>query len=133
MIVLDASAAIELVLGSRRGQRVAERIRDPRTTIHVPHLLTVEGAQVLRRLELAGALDAQRASEALDDLCDLDAERYDHEPLLSRAWALRRNLTAYDAVYVALAESLDATLVTFDRRLARAPGTSATVEVLPAR
>jgi predicted nucleic acid-binding protein len=130
VIVLDASAAVELLLGTDDGALVADRIDDPAETIQVPHLLSIEVAQVLRRLVAAGDIRPNRAVDALDDLADLDAERYPHEPFLVRMFALRANLTAYDAAYVALAEALDAPLVTFDQRLARAPGNRATVELL---
>jgi predicted nucleic acid-binding protein len=130
VIVLDASAAVELLLGTDDGALVADRIDDPAETIQVPHLLSIEVAQVLRRLVAAGDIRPNRAVDALDDLADLDAERYPHEPFLVRMFALRANLTAYDAAYVALAEALDAPLVTFDQGLARAPGNRATVELL---
>lgn len=130
MIVLDASAAVELLLATANGDRVVERIADPAASIHVPHLLSVEVAQVLRRLAVAGTVSRARAAGALDDLADLDAERYPHEPFLPRMFALRDNLTAYDAAYVALAEVLAAPLVTFDGRLAGAPGHRATVQLL---
>ena len=130
MIVLDASAAVELLLATANGDRVVERIADPAASIHVPHLLSVEVAQVLRRLVAAGTVSRARAAGALDDLADLDAERYPHEPFLPRMFALRDNLTAYDAAYVALAEVLAAPLVTFDGRLAGAPGHRATVQLL---
>jgi predicted nucleic acid-binding protein len=130
VIVLDASAAVELLLGTDEGALVADRIDDPAETIQVPHLLSVEVAQVLRRLVAAGDIRPNRAVDALDDLADLDAGRFPHEPFLVRMFALRANLTAYDAAYVALAEALDAPLVTFDQRLARAPGNRATVELL---
>ena len=130
MIVLDASAAVELLLATANGDRVVERIADPAASIHVPHLLSVEVAQVLRRLVAAGTVSRARAAGALDDLADLDAERYPHEPFLPRMFALRDNLTAYDAAYVALAEVLAAPLMTFDGRLAGAPGHRATVQLL---
>ena len=130
MIVLDASAAVELLIGTGNGDLVADRIADPAESLHVPHLLAVEVAQVLRRLVAVGELRPGRAVDALDDLADLDAERYPHEPFLTRIFALRANLTAYDAAYVALAETLDAPVVTFDCRLAGAPGNRATVELL---
>ena len=121
MIVLDASALVELLLGSPRGHAVAERIAEPTLALHVPHLADVEVAQALRRFVLDGELDAAQAAAALEDLRSLDVERHGHEPLLTRIWALRQNLTAYDAVYVALAEALEATLLTCDGRLARSP------------
>jgi predicted nucleic acid-binding protein len=130
VIVLDASAAVEMLLATEWGERVLDRVGDPAETIHVPHLLAVEVAQVLRRLVTAGDVSAPRAAAALEDLADLDADRYAHEPFLARMHALRANLTAYDAAYVALAEVLDAPLVSFDRRLAAAPGHRATIVLL---
>lgn len=120
MIVLDASAAIELLLGTPAGALVAERLFDPGESLHAPELLDLEVAQVLRRYERARILDAARAAAALHDLADLPLERYSHRLLLPRAWELRANLTIYDAAYVALAELLDATLLTGDATLARA-------------
>ena len=130
MIVLDASAAVELVLATGNGDLVVGRIADPAVSIHAPHLLSIEVAQVMRRLVAAGEVAAPRAAGALDDLADLDIERYAHEPFLPRIFALRANVSAYDAAYLALAEVLDAPWVTFDRRLAGAPGHRATVELL---
>jgi predicted nucleic acid-binding protein len=130
MIVLDASALVELLLGTRVGRSLTTRIADPATSLHVPHLADVEVAQTLRRYVREGDLDAASGAEALEDLAALDLERHSHEPLLGRVWALRQNLTAYDAVYVALAEALDAKLLTCDSRLARAPGMARRVELL---
>jgi predicted nucleic acid-binding protein len=90
----------------------------------------LEVAQVLCRHAGAGALTPTRAREALLDLHDLDIQRYGHDVLLERIWALRHNCTAYDAAYLALAEALDAPLLTFDRGLAGVPGATAEVEVL---
>lgn len=128
MIVLDASVIVELLLGTARGRSIAARIEDPALGLHAPHLADVEVAQALRRYVRDGELDAASAMAALDDLRSLDLERHAHEPLLDRVWALRANLTAYDAVYVALAEALDTTLLTCDGRLARAPGMVGRVE-----
>jgi predicted nucleic acid-binding protein len=122
MIVLDASAIIELLLGTQRGRAVAARIADPALALHVPHLADIEVVQAIRRYVRDGDLTAAAAAAAIADLRALDLERHPHEPLLDRVWALRQNLTAYDAVYIALAEALDAILLTCDRRLARAPG-----------
>ena len=130
MIVLDASALVELLLQTRVGRAIASRVADPTLGLHVPHLVDVEVAQVLRRFVREGEIDAPAAAEALDDLRDLDLQRHAHEPLLDRVWALRQNLTAYDAAYVALAEVLDAVLLTCDRRLSRAAGIACRVEVL---
>ena len=130
MIVLDASAIVELLLGTDQGRLVAARIADPGLGLHAPHLVDVEVAQALRRYVREGELKPASAAAALEALRALDLERHGHEPLLDRVWALRENLTAYDAVYVALAEALDSTLLTCDGRLARAPGVSRRVEVV---
>lgn len=122
MIVLDASAIVELLLDTAAGRRVAILLEDPALAIHVPHLVDVEVASALRRLARDGSIDADEAEAALDDLRALDLQRHSHEPLLDRVWALRENLTAYDAIYIALAEALDGTLITFDAKLARHKG-----------
>lgn len=131
MIVLDASAVMELLLGTERGRAIADRIADPALGLHVPHLVDVEVAQALRRLVEYGELDQDDARVALEDLRALDLERHAHEPLFDRIWSLRKNLTAYDATYVALAEALDATVLTCDGRLARTPGIGKRVELVP--
>ncbi len=130
MIVLDASAIVELLIGTSRGQAVAARIADAALGLHVPHLADVEVAQALRRYQRDGELEAGEAASAIDHLGQLDLERHSHEPLLQRVWALRENLTAYDAVYVALAEALDTKVLTCDGRLARAPGLGRRVELV---
>lgn len=129
MIVLDASAVVELLLGTGAGIRIEERIRkDP--SLHAPGLVDVEVVQALRRLTRDGEVRPGRGRTAVADLARFPLRRYPHRPLLERMWALRRNLTAYDATYIALAEVLDATLVTCDVRLGRAPGHRARVEVI---
>ena len=100
------------------------------STSTTPRPTDVEVAQALRRYVGAGELDAAAAAAALADLRALGLERHAHEPLLDRVWELRKNLTAYDAVYVALAEALDTTLLTCDGRLARAPGMARRVELV---
>ena len=130
MIVLDASALVELLLHTPRGRAVATRIADPTVGLHVPHLADVEVIQALRRYATEGVLNAAEAATALADLRALDLQRHAHEPLLDRVWVLRHNLSAYDAVYVALAEALDTTLLTCDSRLARAPGVARRVELV---
>ena len=124
MIVLDASALVELILDTPTGQLVAGRIADPTEGLHVPHLADIEVIQALRRYVRESEIDAGAAEVALDDLRALDLQRHAHEPLLERVWELRKNLTAYDAVYVALAEVLDCVLLTCDHRLSQAPGMS---------
>lgn len=130
MIVVDASVVVASLLSvGGAGARARERLRlDP--DLHAPHLLDVEVASALRRRVRLGQTDLRRATGALSDLADLAALRWDHEPLLGRVWALRENLTAYDASYVALAEALDIPLVTTDARISRAPGLTCPVEVL---
>lgn len=129
MIVLDASAIIEVLLQTKAGAPFTERLLSSDTSLHVPHLLDIEVAQVLRRFVARGELNPKRALQALEDLQDLPLERYPHDVLIHRIWELRENLTAYDATYVALAEVLDATLLTRDGRILRAPGHHARVEV----
>jgi predicted nucleic acid-binding protein len=129
VIVLDASAVIELLLQTAIGKRVARRIAARSQGLHAPHLVDVEVLQVLRRWEARGALSPDRAAEAVVDLGQLDLRRHPHDVLSSRIWELRAGVTAYDAAYLALAEALRAPLLTTDGRLARAPGHRATVEV----
>ncbi len=130
MIVVDASAMIEVLLRTPAATAVEAHLFEPGETLHAPHLLDVEVAQVVRRYVANGDIDASRGREALDDLADLRLRRYPHDLLLPRLWELRHNLTAYDAAYVALAEALDAPLLTRDRRLAAAPGVRAKVELI---
>jgi predicted nucleic acid-binding protein len=130
MIVVDASAVLETLLRTPNAQALERRLFDPSQTLHAPHLLDVEVAQVLRRYAGNGEIDGERGRAALADLADLPLHRYPHDFLLPRVWELRENLTAYDAVYVALAEALDAPLLTCDRRLATAPGHQARVELV---
>lgn len=129
MIVLDASAAIDWLLQTPDGQRIEQRIYRRQETLHTVHLMDVEFAQVLRRLVREGTLTPKRAEEAIEDLAALRITRYAPVLLLQRIWRLRQNLTAYDAAYVALAERLQAPLVTRDQRIAAAPGHSAAVEI----
>ena len=130
MIVLEASAAIEWLFRSAAGIKIDQRIFSASETLHVPHLLDIEVAQVLRRYLRDKAITAERAEEALEDLEDMPLRRYPHDFLISRVWELRATLTASDAVYVALAELLDAPLLTCDGKMASASGHSAKVEVV---
>jgi predicted nucleic acid-binding protein len=129
VIVLDASAAVEWLLQTSAGQRIENRIYAQHESLHSPHLLDLEVAQVLRRLMREATISAQRANEAIQDLLDLRIARYPHFVLLPRLWQLRHNLSAYDAAYVVLAEKLGATLLTRDRWLASASGHAAPVEL----
>ena len=119
MIVLDSSAAVEWLLGLPLADEVADRIIAA-DSLHVPALLDVEVAQVIRRYAASGEITARTGERALTALAELDAVRYTHELLLPLIWRLRDNLTAYDAAFAALAATLNAPLVTLDTRLARA-------------
>jgi predicted nucleic acid-binding protein len=130
LIVVDASAVIEVLLGTSVAGRLAERLFAEGETLHAPHLLDVEVTQVLRRYALAGTFGAERGEEALADLADFPIARYAHQPLLFRIWDLRHNVTAYDAAYVALAEALAAPLVTRDAKLASTKGHQARIELV---
>jgi predicted nucleic acid-binding protein len=129
VIVVDASAVLELLLRGPAWQAVALRIASEEEDLHAPHLLDLEVAQVLRRHAQAGAIDEERGRQALEDLADLDVARHPHDLFLPRIWELRARVTAYDAAYVALAEALAAPLLTLDRRLARAGGHRARIEI----
>jgi predicted nucleic acid-binding protein len=130
VIVVDASALLEVLLNTSAAPRVADRLFGSDETLHAPHLIDLEVAQVLRRYAASGALTADRGAQALQDLADFPLVRYPHDLLLPRIWALRHNLTAYDAAYLALAEALEAPLVTRDAALAAARGHIAPVELL---
>ena len=120
MIVLDASAVVEWLFQSPAGIKIDRRIFSTSETLHVPHLLDIEVAQVLRRYVRGKTIAAQRGEEALEDLDDMPLRRYPHDFLIPRVWELRATLTAYDLVYVALAEVLDAPLLTCDGKIASA-------------
>jgi len=130
VIVVDASALLEFLLQTPLGRRVETRLFRDEDELHVPHLADVEVTQALRRLVRAGEVSAGRATEAIADLADLDLFRHSHFDLLDRAWQLRENITAYDAMYVALAEALDASIVTCDVPFAKAPGHRAHIEAI---
>ena len=129
MIVLDTSAAVDWLLHTPAGFQIEKRIYSRSESLHAPHLIDVEVAQVLRRLAREGTVSRDRAGEAVQDLLDLRLARYPHSVLLPRIWQLRNNLSAYDAAYVALAEQLDATLITRDSGISSAPGHSASIEL----
>jgi len=120
---------LEVLLGTATGALVEDRLLTGGESLHAPHLLDVEVAQVLRRYAAAGELTPERGREALMDLVDFPVHRYPHDVLLPRIWELRHNVTAYDAAYLALAEILAAPLVTCDARLAAAPRHAAKIEV----
>ena len=129
-MVLDASGAVEFLLNTAAGKRLAARLADDTVVIHVPHLIDLEIAQVLRRYTRHGTLDAQVGILALERWRSLGVQRYSHEPFLDRIWQLRDNVTAYDAIYVALAEALSTVLFTGDRKLVGTPGVNAAVQLI---
>lgn len=130
VIVVDASAILELLLRTPAAAAVEEALFEPGQTLHAPHLLDLEVAQVLRRYAMTAQVARGRCRDALDDLADLPLNRYPHDVMLPRIWALGSNMTAYDAAYVALAEALDAPLLTRDGRLAAAPGHRARMQLI---
>ena len=130
MIVIDSSAIIEVLLRTESASLIEDRIFSQGETLHAPHLLDLEVAQVLRRYYASGDLDSERGQEAIFDLADFPITRYPHDLFLPRIWQLRHNMTAYDAVYVALAELLPAPLITRDARLASTPGHTAVIELI---
>jgi predicted nucleic acid-binding protein len=120
--VCDASAVAALLLDSGPdGQWVTQTIESGE--IAAPALVTYETANVIRKHELAGQISPDQSAQAHADLLDLAIELWPHDLLAARAWELRMNLSIYDATYVALAEITDLTLITLDKRLAKAPGT----------
>jgi predicted nucleic acid-binding protein len=129
VIVVDASAIVDFVT-HRAIDALPDRLMGG-GGLHAPHLVDVEVTHALRRLVAVGELAADRASDARADAADLRIVRYQHIPLLDRAWQLRETLSVYDAVYVALAEALEAPLITCDTRLARTTGHGAEVELFP--
>lgn len=130
MIVLDASAALELLLRPGAWPELETLFDEASVPLFAPHLIDVEVAQVLRRLVLRREAIPEQADMAVAALGALPVERFPHTPLLGRIWSLKDNLTAYDATYVALAEYLDATLWTRDERIATAPRHRARIHLI---
>jgi predicted nucleic acid-binding protein len=130
LIVLDASAALEVLRRGPAADAIEARVFAANAAVHAPHLIDLEVAQVLRRQVLAGQMSAAHGAAALVSWRGFPVERHGHELLIARVWALRETMTAYDAAYVALAETLGAVVVTMDRKLAAARGHGAQVEVM---
>jgi predicted nucleic acid-binding protein len=131
VIVVDASIAVDFLLDLAPHSSTIASTFAAEPDIAAPHLLDVEVTQVLRRWLLAGKISEPRARAALEDLADLPLLRYEHVPLLARAFDFHANATAYDAVYLALAEALRAPLLTRDSALAKIPGCRVRTIVLP--
>jgi predicted nucleic acid-binding protein len=130
VIVVDASALLEFLLQTAVGARVERRLFRDEDELHAPHVVDVEVTQGLRRLVRMGEVSSGRADQAIADLTDLDLHRHAHVDLLPRAWKLRDNVSAYDAVYIALAEAIDAPVVTCDGPLSKTPGHHAWIEMI---
>ena len=117
--MLDASAAFEFLLQTGAGDKISAQLNGV-TEVHAPHLLDIELASSLRRGVALGTLNGERARQVLDDLRVMRVRRYWHVSLLPRIWDFRNNFSAYDACYLALAEALDATLLTCDKAMTSA-------------
>lgn len=129
MLVIDASCLYEVVADGRSAESIRRRLAaDPDHA--APHIVDVEVLSVIRRHHQLGHLDGTAAAQAVEDLVEWPGERFGHQPLLPRVWALRTTVRAWDAAYVALAEALGAILLTLDARLAAAPGPRCAIEVL---
>lgn len=130
MLVVDASVLVyALIADNDAGERMRLRL-DAEATVCAPEVIDLEVANAWRRDLLAGRIGEDRSRLALEDLAGLSLVRMPHRPLMSRIWELRHNLTPYDAAYVALAESLNATLLTVDGRSTRAPSLRCEVELI---
>lgn len=130
MIVVDASAMVALLLRTSAAPAIEARLFGEQQALHAPELIDVEVTQVLRRYSISGQLDTERGRTVMTDLMEFPMTRHPHGVLMQRVWELRHNLSAYDAVYLALAESLDAALLTDDQRLVTATRRHSWVQVL---
>jgi predicted nucleic acid-binding protein len=131
VLVVDTSAILEAIVALDPAPGLIDRLAQD-GDLHAPHLIDIEVLHALRRLNALGKLSDERASDARADFRELAIVRYPHLALSDRIWQLRDNLTAYDAAYVVLAETLDASLITCDKRLTGAPGHVARVELFSA-
>jgi predicted nucleic acid-binding protein len=130
VLVVDTSAVLEALAAREPPEGLIERLAGD-GDLHAPHLIDVEILHALRRLTAHGELSDERAADARADFRELALVRYPHVELSDRIWELRHNMTAYDAAFVALAESLEVPLITCDGRLTTAPGPTARVELFP--
>lgn len=129
MLIVDASSLYEVVADTARAGDVRGRLALDADHA-APSVIDVEVVSVIVRDHIAGRLDATAAAQAVQDLRDWPGERFTHPPLLDRAWELRQSVRAWDAFYIALAEVMQATLITSDSRLARAQGPRCAIEVV---
>ena len=130
MIVVDASVIIEVLAGDEMGDMISARLAEHVGALVAPEVFELETIQTLRRLVRSGRVSAATARQGFNVLEDLRILRFSHAPLRERVWALRDNLTAYDAAYFALAEALDVPLWTRDAKFADVPGSNAAVELI---
>ena len=130
MIVVDSSIILEVLLRTKSALSIEKKIFSKGQSLHAPHLIDIEIAQVIRRYTSSGEITAERGFQAIEDLIDFRITRYSHDILLPRIWELRTNMTAYDAAYVALSEILDSPLLTRDAKLARSPGSTAKIQLI---
>lgn len=128
--VLDGSSLVAALVDSGDEGKWAESMLDA-GSLAAPELLLVETTNILRRLERSGLLSTLEATSAHRDIRRLDIELFPFEPFAERVWALRHNLTAYDAWYVAVAEFLGGRLATLDRHLSRAAGPTCEILIPP--
>lgn len=129
MLVVDASCLYGVLIGAPGAEAIRRRLAAD-TDHAAPHIVDVEVFGAVRREHLHGRLDRTEAAQAVEDLGAWPGERFGHRVLLARAWELRDTVRGWDAMYVALAEALDATLVTSDRRLASAVGPKCAIEAI---
>jgi predicted nucleic acid-binding protein len=129
MLVVDASCLFEVVVGAPGADAMRRRLAADGDQA-APHIVDVEVFGIIRREHLRGRLDRTEATQAVEDLQAWPGERFGHRLLLGRAWELRDSVRGWDAMYVALAEALDAVLVTADRRLGAATGPTCRVEMI---
>lgn len=122
VIVVDSSIVLEVLLRTDSAPEIEHRIFSRKETLHAPHLIDLEVAQVIRRYTAAGNMTSGRGLEAILDFLDFPITRYSHEIFLTRIWQLRGSMTSYDAAYVTLSEALSAPLLTKDARLATSSG-----------
>lgn len=132
MLVVDASCLCEVLIGGVGAEVVRARLAADVDQV-APHIIDVEVFGVVRLEHLRGRLDRTEATQAVADLESWPGERFGHRYLLGRAWQLRETVRGWDAMYVALAEALDAVLLTSDQRLAAATGPTCRIEVVPFR
>jgi len=129
MLVVDASCLCEVLIGGPSAEAIRDRLSADNDHA-APHIIDVEVFGVIRREHLRGHLDRTEATQAVEDLEAWPAERFGHRLLLARAWDLRDTVRGWDAMYVVLAEALDAVLVTTDGRLAAATGPTCPIETI---